>query len=241
MGMSVTTYNWSAHQAGRMGIYNDEEGNEVEFSDVRRSLLSGTTVDAYMVNAANSGLSTSQLVSVVNGAQGILGQNGIGDNITYQFLTDMEVVNLPQVFNHRDRSLFLAFTNNQFSSIGSSDINRYTGQLSTWFKFNGKLRYSTGVNVSQVVANYSRSVDRSFDRNSATALSWIVAHEIAHQLDAFARMHSNGNLEGRPHSGHYNGENLLMDGKNYSNSATGNGQNMLPTTVLQRIAKYMNY
>lgn len=70
-----------------------------------------------------------------------------------------------------------------------------------------------------------------------------MAHELAHQLDAFAFMYTEGSLKNRPNEGHYNGINLLMNGQKFrSSTMKEGGKHELLTPVVQaRIIKYLKY
>lgn len=133
-----------------------------------------------------------------------------------------------------------------FRSIGASSINRNSGHLDTWFSSgDGGIGLSSGIDVGEFLlgATGSSSLNGSNREAGLYGLAWIMAHEFAHQLDAFALMHSQGSLDGRGYGGHYNGTNLLMNGQRF-NTATmrpGGNHEILTPTVQERILQYVRH
>lgn len=183
LGLSPYKYNWTTEQ------YEDDSGNAVHWNTVNDYVQNGTTLDVHLVNdIERSGLSVGDFGKIALGAQQILTRNGIEGNLNFQFESMESMQRLPTFFTHEDRSLFLAFTNGRYTSIGSSSIHREKGTLSTWSSYEGKIYVASGIDVSDYLLDRTGQGTLN-GRNRSVGiydLSYIMAHELAHQLDAFS-------------------------------------------------------
>ncbi len=185
------------------------------------------TLDVDFVNYNDSNASTSDIVAGAMEAKRILGRNGIaGKRLSFHFYSEAEVLSLPPFYSYRDRHLFLGITNNRFPSIGVSDIKH---NLTVGTHIDGSLL--SGIDYNDV--NLLFGDTRGFGR--------VIAHELAHQLDAFSRASVGDSGYPRERNGHYyNQVNLLMRGQGYSHSVMKRGgqHELLPHDVQVRILKY---
>lgn len=204
----------------RLG-YNDAQGNSRP-----------ATIDVFLVNdRPRSGLSNSFIKNkILPEVKRILKRNKIGNGFIYKVINEEEMKSLPGWFTHRDRTLFLALTNNRYRSIGAAQIHNKSGELSAHWEET----ISSGIDV--------RDVKLGYNNHWVYSLSYIVAHEYAHQVDAFSLMFLNGNLDERGFEGHYNGINLLMNGQKFNRfkHTRGGDHELLPEHVRNRMEPYLS-
>ncbi|MGH1438430.1 MAG: RHS repeat domain-containing protein [Lewinella sp.] len=167
------------------------------------SNTSPATIDVYLANSSSYDLTTS-----ISQAKRILARNGIEKNVNFHLVTENEVLNnFPIQVTHSDRTLFLGFYNiGRFKALGNSGIHNIYGHNDIY----GGGRYASGLDVEDFQKSYGSSWEYY--------LGLTIAHELAHQLDAFALMSINGNLDEHGFEGHYGGKannNLLMNGQSF--------------------------
>ena len=204
-----------------------------ESKQKRKEFHENPTLDVVIANASST--STNDLVDSFLETKRIMKRNGIEENVQYRFTSEEYALNnLPGVLRHEDRTLFLALTTaNNFRALGASQIHPTIGFLDI---HDGK-RFLSGLDVDDFKNRYKIGWEY--------ALGYTMAHEFAHQLDAFALMSLEGNLRKRGPLGHYEGRdspNLLMDGQLFNSSihTKGGVHELLPIEVKRRVHEYLS-
>ena len=104
--------------------------------------------------------------------------------------------------------------------------------MSTWWQS----QILSGIDIDDIEGAYPAKKPSQYN------LGYIIAHEFAHQLDAFALMQQEGNLKNRGYEGHYNGINLLMPGQKKTKAMKRGGQHeLLLPEIRERILRYVNF